>query len=206
MSVIYQVAEVFLLGAIGGAVPGPVLTAALTEVVSGGFAKSVKVIFRALCSELSIVAIFVTFVSLLAISQSLIQIISLSGAMYLIHIAKGIWKTDDIGSGKGEVFTFTRMFILTVFNGGFWIFWLTVCMPRALELKEQVVAGQYLFLLAFESGWLVVTLSIAYAFSRFRPILLRKNLVATVFKLLAAMLLFFAARSAYGALVYFINI
>ena len=45
MEILNQIAEIFVLGVIGGSVPGPVLTSAFTEILNGGFNKGMKVIF-----------------------------------------------------------------------------------------------------------------------------------------------------------------
>src|SRR3989339_541166 len=103
------------------------------------------------------------------------------------------------------VFTLAKIFMLTILNGGFWIFWLTVCVPRAFSLDELIFGGRFIFLLVFELGWLLMTAGLGYIFSRFRPILLKQNLVATVFKIFATLLVLFALRSVYDSIIFIIN-
>ena len=47
----------FLLGLIGGVIPGPVITAVFTEILQSGFLKSLRIIFIALIIETLIAVI-----------------------------------------------------------------------------------------------------------------------------------------------------
>lgn len=205
MKLLIQLIEVFLLGLIGGAVPGPMLTAVFTEVLNGGFKKSFKVIFRALSAEMLVAIIILLVVFALNIPQLYFYIISLAGAIFLIWLAKNIWKINKVDGQNGEIFTFGKILILTVLSGAFWIFWLTVCVPKAFELKDQIYAGQYIFLLTFELGWLTMTTLLAFVFSRFRPILLKKNLVSAVFKVFALLLVFFSLKSIFESVMFLLK-
>lgn len=205
MNVLSQIMEVFVLGAIGGAVPGPVLTAVFTEIVNSGLTKSFKVIIRALAAEIIVASSILLIVFSMNIPQLYFYAISLAGALFLIYLAYNVWKIDKVGGEKGEIFSFYKMFLLTVLNGAFWVFWLTVCVPRAFALREQIVGGQFIFLIAFELGWLFMTSLLAFIFSKFRPLLFRKNLVSFVFKFFALVLVFFALKSVYESMVYFLK-
>lgn len=205
MEIFYRIAEAFVLGVIGGSVPGPVLTAVFTEVINGGFMQGLKVIFRALTAELILVSFILLVVLSINIPQAYFYIISLAGAVFLIYLASNIWKIEKLGGEGGKIFNFSRMFVLTLFNGAFWIFWLTVCAPMAFAIKEQILGGQFIFLITFELGWLVMTAFLAFIFSKFRPFLFRKNLVSFVFKIFALILLFFAGRSVYESAAYFLK-
>lgn len=203
MDLIRQVFEIFILGVIGASVPGPILTAVFTEVVSGGFAKSIKTIFRALVSEIMVAGLVLLIVFSINIPESYFYMVSLLGAAFLIYLASCIWKIDKISGDNGEIFGFRKIFLLTILNGAFWIFWLTVCVPRAFALEGQISGGRFTFLLFFESGWLIMTSFLAFAFSKFRPFFFRKNLVSSIFKFFALILIFFAIKSIYQSLIYF---
>jgi len=201
MSTLNLFLEIFLLGLVAGAIPGPVLTAVFTEVLRSGYVKSLRVVFKALGAEISTASLVLIVVFNLNIPPFYFYILSIAGAVYLIWLGYKIWKITEVGSGQGEVFSFTKMLLLTVLNGGFWIFWLTICVPRAFLLQESISGGKYLFLLFFELGWIISTASSAFIFSRFRPWLLKKNLVSGVFKTFAILLVFFALKSAVQAVM-----
>ena len=194
------------MGIIGGAVPGPIITSVFTEVLNTGFLKSLKIISRAVFAEsLVALAILVVFYSL-NLSQLYFHIISLGGVLVLIWLAWQVWRIDQFKNETGEIFSLPKIFLLTILNGGFWLFWITISVPRALELGQNIKGGQYLFLLIFELGWILTTVLLAFIFSRFRPILQKKNLVSVAFKIFSALLILFAIRSLVGSIKFLLNI
>lgn len=203
MSIISQIIEILLLGVIGGSVPGPILTAVFAEVLNGGFKRSFIVMFKALIAE-TLVAGFVLLVFFSwDIPTEYFYVMSFGGAIVLFWIAKQVWGIKKVASDNTEVFSFAKLLLLTVLNGAFWIFWITICVPRAFELRQSVVGGHVLFLLFFEIGWLISVIALAYVFSKFRPLLLKKNLISTVFKIFALLLVFFGLKSIWGSITYF---
>jgi len=190
MGILFQV---LFLGLLGGANPGPILASAFTEAFRKGFARSLRVIFMALIAE-SIVAFLILFVLFsFNIPEILFYLVSFVGAGILIWIAVQIWKIQGINDEE-EIFTFEKIFFLTLFNGPFWIFWITICVPQAFFLKEKISGGQFIFLILFELGWLIATLFLTFLFSRFRKILARKNLTPIIFKFFSILLLLFASK------------
>lgn len=202
MSATSQIIEIFLLGLIGGSVPGPMLTAVFTEVLNAGFKKSIKVVLRAFLAETVVGALILLIIYSLHIPELYFQIISLGGSIYLMYLATKIWKINKVDGENKEFFTFGKIFILTLLNGGFWIFWLTICVPRAFTLSESIHGGLVIFMIAMELGWFIMTSLLGFIFSRFRPLLLKKNLVSVVFKFFALILVFFALKSIVGSLVF----
>jgi len=202
MEILFQLLSIFLLGLIGGANPGPILTASFTEALRKGFAKSLPVVFMAMIAE-SIIAIFIlTLFFSINIPESFFYAISFIGAGVLVWLASQIWKIKKLG-GEGEVFSFKKIFLLTIFNGPFWIFWITICIPQAFLLKEQIMGGQILFLIIFELGWFSATVFLTFLFSQFRPFLIKTNFVPIIFKVFALILLFFALKLAITSFLYF---
>jgi threonine/homoserine/homoserine lactone efflux protein len=206
MTLLPKIVEIILLGIIGGAVPGPIMTAVFTEVLNGGLKKSFWVMMKALSVE-SIVAGFILFVFFAwEVPTAYFYAISFGGAIVLFWLAKQVWGIREVVNEKKEIFSFPKIMLLTILNGGFWIFWITICVPRAFDLSQSVTGGQVLFWGLFESGWLFATAVLAYVFSKFRPLLLKKKLVSTVFKVFALLLVFFGLKSAWGSLVYFLAV
>src|SRR3989339_710667 len=175
MEITAQIIEIFLLGLIGGAVPGPMLTAVFTEVLNSGFKKSLRVVLRALFAETIVATAILLVIYSLNIPESYFYVISIVGSVYLIWLAIKVWKIDKIDGENKEVFIFSKIFLLTLLNGGFWIFWITVCVPRAFVLQEQILGGVIIFL------------------------------VATVFKIFALLLVFFAVKAVVQSCLFFSN-
>ncbi|NTW30065.1 MAG: LysE family transporter [Candidatus Moranbacteria bacterium] len=197
--------EIFLLGLVGGAVPGPMMTSVFAEVLGRGFVRSLRVVFHALVAE-SLVALFVLLAfSWLSVPESVFHLVSLVGAVVLLWLAWQVWHISAVPEEGGEVFPFRKIMLLTVLNGGFWIFWITIAVPRAFSLDVMLPAGHFLFLLVFELGWLAAMVGLAFVFSRFRDLLHRKGLVSLTYKLLAILLTLFALRSAMSGLGYFLG-
>ena len=205
MTTLNTLIEIFLLGVVGGAVPGPIMTSVFAETLRSRFSKSLSVVFRALAAE-SIVALFVLLsFSFLDLPEYAFQVISLSGALVLVWLALQVWKISMVERESKEIFTFAKIFVLTILNGGFWIFWITVAVPRAFALDASVPFGKFLFLLVFELGWLAAMLSFGFIFSRFRELLRKKNLVSATYKFLAILLALFALKSVIGSMRYLLG-
>jgi len=193
MGILAQIISILILGLIAGASPGPILTSAFTEAFGKGFIKSLRVIFYAIAAE-TIVALFILIIIFsVNIPEAFFYTISFVGAVVLIWIASQVWRIKQISDNE-EIFSFKKIFVLTIFNGPFWIFWITICVPQAFLLKERIPGGQFLFLVLFEFGWLAATLSMTFLFSRFREVLLRRNLTPFVFKFFATLLFLFAVK------------
>jgi len=192
MELLMQIFSVLLLGIIGGSVPGPIMVAAFTESIRKGFFKSLLVILRAFIAE-SIVAIFIlTLFFSFNIPQSVFYAISFAGAIMLLYLALQVWKIKKIGEGEGEIFSFWKIIILTILNGSFYIFWITICVPQAFLLKEKLPHGHIIFLLLFELGWIIATVSWVFIFSRFRSFLTKGKVVPIIFKIFSLILVYFA--------------
>jgi threonine/homoserine/homoserine lactone efflux protein len=132
--------EAFLLGLVGGAVPGPILTGAFTEALNTNFFRSTRIIFYALIAE-TVGALFAIYVIYkIGLSKTAINIISIGGAIVLFWLAYKIWKIDKINTEAKKILTFYEIVILTALNSGYWIFWIAVGVPKALTL-DVVILG-----------------------------------------------------------------
>lgn len=194
-----------VLGLIGGAIPGPIITAVFTEIIQTGFARSFRIIFLALFAE-TIVALFcLVSVASLHLSEGIFRLISLVGAGILIWLATLIWKITKIDTKQRIHFSTAKIFVLTVSNGALWIFWITISVPRAILLSYQIKFGDYLFLMIFELGWLIATVGIAFIFSRFRTWLSQPHIVPLIFKICALAFVYFALDAIYQTTRFFLK-
>jgi len=190
--------EAFLLGLVGGAVPGPILTGTFTEILNIGFIKGIRVIFYALLAE-TIGALLVFFIFYtIGLNHLTIQIISVCGAIVLFWLASQVWKIKEINTEAKKVLTLSKILLLTAFNSGYWVFWITVGVPKALALNTFVYGGKFIFLAVFELAWLIMTFVLAFIFYQFRPLLQRKNLIGTTFKVLAVILILLGVKTLFG--------
>ncbi|MFA5386296.1 MAG: LysE family transporter [Candidatus Paceibacterota bacterium] len=196
---ITSLVEAFLLGLVGGAVPGPILTGTFTEILNLGFLKGIRVIFYALIAEtIGALLVFLIFYAI-GLNQLAIQIISVCGALVLFWLGSQVWKIKEINTEAKKILTFPKIILLTAFNSGYWIFWITIGVPKALALNNSIPGGKFIFLAVFELAWLIMTFALAFIFYQFRPLLQRKNLIETTFKVLATILVLLGIKTLFSA-------
>lgn len=195
----------FMLGLIGGVIPGPVLTATFTEILQSGFLKSFRIILWAMLTEAVVALISLLALSSMNFSESFFQGLSLVGAVILIWISTSIWKVHKIDTEEKVHFSLGKISTMIMANGVLWTFWITVCVPKAILLSEKVAFGSYLFLLLVEIGWLISTVMVAYIFSRFRKILSNPRIVPIMFKIFALTFVYFAVDMVYGSIKFFLT-
>lgn len=196
--IVSSLIEAFLLGLVGGAVPGPILTGTFTEILNLGFLKGTRVILYALIAE-TIGALLVFFIfNAVGLNQLAIQIISVGGALVLFWLGYRVWQIKEINTEARQLITFPKVFLLTALNSGYWIFWITVGVPKAISLDAYVLGGKFIFLTVFEIAWLVITFFLAFIFYQFRPLLQRKNLIGKTFKILGAILILLGIKTIFS--------
>jgi threonine/homoserine/homoserine lactone efflux protein len=88
-------------------------------------------------------------------------------------------------------------------NGVLWTYWITICMPKAIILNDQMRLGAYAFMGLVQLGWLISTLVLAFLFSRFRNMLSRPRVIPVMFKLFSAAFAYFALDMIYKSILFF---
>lgn len=198
-----QIITAFILGLVGGIVPGPVLAATFTEILQSGFYKSLRIVFLAMFTETMVALVSLIALSSLGLPQSFFYGLSFVGAGILVWIATQLWKIKSLDSGEKVHFSFGKIAAMIIANGVLWTFWITVCVPKAIVLGEQIQYGQYIFLLLIEVGWLVSTVGTAVVFSMFRKILSNPQAIPIMFKGFALVFVYFALTMVYSSGVFF---
>jgi len=193
----------FILGLIGGVIPGPVLAATFTEILQSGFLKSLRIIIWAFLVETTVALISMLLLSSFNLHENIFRIISVAGAVILVWISISIWKIKKIDSENKVSFSFWKISLMILSNGMLWIYWITVCIPRAMILNEKIFMGNLLFLVLVELGWLISTIFIAIIFSQFRNLLSNPKVISVIFKFFALVFLYFALDSVISTICYF---
>jgi len=193
----------FILGLIGGVIPGPVLAATFTEILQSGFLKSLRIILWAFLVETTVALIIMLLLSSFNLHENIFRIISVAGAVILVWISISIWKIKKIDSENKVSFSFWKISLMILSNGMLWIYWITVCIPRAMILNEKIFMGNLLFLVLVELGWLISTIFIAIIFSQFRNLLSNPKVISVIFKFFALVFLYFALDSVISTICYF---
>ncbi len=194
MNILVEIFSIFVLGLIGGANPGPLIISCCSESLRLGFKKSLKTIFWGLISETAVAIVILAAVFGINPPPQIFYFIAVFGGLFLIYLAWQVSKIKSITDEGARIFTFKKIFALTLLNGPFWLFWITICIPLAFETNKILPFGQWLFLIIFEFGWLTATVIIVFIFSRFKKILTNTRAVRTVYILMALILFYFALK------------
>ncbi len=194
-----------LLGLIGGVIPGPVLTSVFTEIIRAGFLKSIRIIFLSLAVETFVALVSLLFFSALELPESVFRMLSLGGSGVLIWIAVGLWKVRSLDTGDTVIFSTSKIITMILANGVLWSYWITICVPKALHLKEYLPGGDFIFLLLVQSGWLVSTLLVAWVFSGFREVLSKPKIIPVLFKIFSLVFVYFALDMMIRSIIFFVS-
>jgi threonine/homoserine/homoserine lactone efflux protein len=192
-----------LLGLIGGVIPGPVVTAVFTEILQAGFQKSIRIVLIALVTETLVALISLLIFTFLGLPETFFRILSLAGAVILVWISMTLWRIRSLDTDEKVRFSFWKIIIMILTNGVLWTYWITICIPKALLLNDQIKLGAYLFMGLVQFGWLVSTMLLAFTFSRFRNVLSRPRVVPVVLKVFALAFGYFALDMVYKSIVFF---
>jgi threonine/homoserine/homoserine lactone efflux protein len=202
---VHELVIALMLGLIGGLIPGPVITAVFTEILQSGYAKSLRIIGIALVTETLVAIVSLMILSSLNFNEAFFRGLSLAGAVILTWIAVSIWKVRSLDSGQKVEFGLWKIILMILSNGVLWTYWLTICIPKAILLGEQLQFGAYLFMGLVQLGWLTSTLAAAYLFSRFRRILSRPRVIPVLFKIFALAFVYFAVDMVLKSVQFFMH-
>lgn len=201
---IHELVIALMLGLIGGVIPGPVITAVFTEILQSGFLKSLRIILIALVTETVVALVSLVVLDSLGFNEAFFRGLSLAGALILTWIAFSIWKVKSLDSGGKVHFSLWKIVMMILSNGILWSYWLTICIPKAILLGEQLPPGAYIFMGLVQLGWLISTLLMAFLFSRFRRILSRPRIIPLLFKVFALAFAYFALDMIIKSIQYFV--
>ncbi len=194
-----------LLGLIGGVIPGPVITSVFTEILQSGFPRSMRIILIALISETIVAIVSLVILDSLDFNEAFFRGLSLAGAVILAWISVSLWKIRSLETGEKVHFTIWKIVIMILSNGILWTYWITICIPKAILLSNQLTMGAYVFMGLVQLGWLISTIVMAFLFSRFRTILSQPKVIPFLFKLFAGAFAYFALDMMYKSIRFFIS-
>jgi threonine/homoserine/homoserine lactone efflux protein len=200
---IHELIVAVMLGLIGGVIPGPVITAVFTEILQSGFFKSLRIILIALVTESIVAVICLLLFDSLGFNEAFFRGLSLAGAGILIWISLSLWRIKTMDTGQKVHFGFWKIIIMILSNGVLWTYWITVCIPKAILLSEQIYLGHYLFMGLVQMGWLISTLLVAFLFSKFRMIFSKPRVIPVLFKIFALAFAYFALDMVFKSIQFF---
>ncbi|MCK4751402.1 MAG: LysE family transporter [Bacteroidales bacterium] len=202
---IHELVIAFMLGLIGGLIPGPVVTVVFTEILQSGFSRSLRIILIALVTETVVAVISLLIMVSMDFQEGFFRGLSLAGAVILIWISISIWKIRSLDTHEKVNFSLWKIVVMILSNGVLWTYWVTICIPKAILLNDQMTLGAYAFMGLVQLGWLISTLLLAFLFSRFRKILSRPKVIPIIFKVFAGAFAYFAFDMIYKSIIFFLN-
>ncbi len=195
---ILSILEVLFLGFICGLIPGPVVTAIFAETVRSGWRAARRIVAWAALGESLMSIICVASLSLLNPQSIVFAVLSACGTLILLNLSWSLWKVQRL-DGDEPLFTNRRVFMLSILNGMAWLFWITVCVPRAMALDGVLPGGRWLFIVLFELGWIAATLFLCYLFGFFRPYFLAPGRLHLFYRAVSLLFVLFAIKLAIGS-------
>jgi threonine/homoserine/homoserine lactone efflux protein len=187
----------FLLGAVGGVIPGAVLTILLVSTLQGGLKAGFRAFFWAMLSEIIIAGGLLLLATLLPLSPIVFVWIGVVGSLILLYFSWQVFQLRSITVHKGStLFTPSKIFLLSATNAPLYIFWTTVCFPLVWQLAVSwsLSAAALSYFVIFEIGWAATTCATLLLFAYARTVLTNEGVMRWVFTLIALLLASLALR------------
>ena len=189
--------QAFILGAIGGIVPGAVLTILLVSALQGGLKAGTQAFFWAMLSEVVIAGGLLLIATKLPLQAKVFSFIGLIGSVVLLYFAWQVFQLRSIRiQDDSTLFTPLKIFLLSATNAPLYIFWITICFPLIWQLANEwtltLAASSYFIL--FEIGWSITTFIMLLLFVFSRKVLTNEHIMHKVFILVSLLLAGFGIR------------
>ncbi len=201
--------EAFLLGLVGGVVPGSILTILLVSVIQGGFKSGLRAFSWSLAAELTVVSLLLVLLIQLPVSTNFFNYLGFVGGLVLFYFGLQVFKLSKIDKPEetAEVFTWKQIYSLAATNAPLYIFWATVCAPLIWQLAEQIslYSSALYFMIAFELGWAVSTFVIMLVFVKTRSVLANPKIMKKVFVGVAIFMFLLGLRLFYSSITNLIS-
>lgn len=200
----HQLYNALLLGLISGLTPGQVITWIFANILRYGVKKSWIFIFIAFISECLLATSAYLMLNHLQISNKEVGFISIIGGFVLLYMARKMWKINYTSfTQKNTLVNYPlNIFFIVFFNGIMWLFWITVCAPKAIQLEHILNYGDIFFIATFQAGWLFACFILISIFSVFRPLLVNPNILPIIYKVFAFMFVYFALHLFISSFIY----
>jgi threonine/homoserine/homoserine lactone efflux protein len=160
------------LGLPAGAAPGPLQTYLISETLTGGWRRSLPLIFVPVISDLPIILLTTFFLGQLP--DIAIQAISVIGGLFVFYLAWGLWKNwrsnhqDALKTTGTSSRSFGKAVVMNLLNPNPYIFWTFVSGPILLEAFEKTWAHAITFLLGFYGTFLATMVFLIILFHQTR--------------------------------------
>ena len=199
-----------ILGFIGGITPGPIILLAFSEVLKDskkGLINGGMYLVFAGITEFFIGLFLITASRSFNLPPIVFHILSIIGIILLSYIAIRIFGIQSINTEK-QTKHVTKYHIigLMLVNGPLWMFWLSVCIPAAFRLGQQINFGEYLFLFIFELSMMTGLAIMLFGFNSFKKYLTNEKIVKSIFRVITVLLVLLILKMIYSEIIFFSNL
>ncbi|WP_406661701.1 LysE family transporter [Methanolobus sp. ZRKC3] len=180
------------LGFVAGISPGPLLAMTISETLQHGSKAGFKVAISPLITDILIIASIVFILLRFESQNSVIAFISLSGAVYLIHLGISSFKTKnidvDISNEKKD--SLKKGILANLLSPHPYLFWIAIGAPILFKTLAIDILATILFVVGFYTLLVGSKIAIAFIVGRYRSFLKNNYYLYTIRSLGVVYLIF----------------
>ncbi len=182
-----------IFGLSGGFTPGPLMTLVISETLKHGTREGLKIAMVPLISDFPIVAGSLLVISRFAKAETILGLLALAGAAYLVYLGLEsiLFRGRTPGSAEVKPHSFRKGIITNFLNPNPYMFWITVGAPTVLRAYEVNVTSSILFIASMYICLVGSKILTAVITGKSRDFLQSRGYVFTI-RVLGAVLLLFA--------------
>lgn len=192
----YEIIEYLLmgifLGFVAGISPGPLLAMVISETLQHGSMEGVKVAISPLVTDILVISSIVFILLRIESQDSVIALISLSGAVYLLHLGISSFKVKnldmDVCNEKKE--SLRKGIIANFLSPHPYLFWITIGGPILFKALAIDIIAPVLFVAGFYILLVGSKIMIAFFIGRYRSFFRNKYYLYTIRSLGVVYLIF----------------
>lgn len=187
----------FVLGLVGGIVPGAVLSILFVSAMQGGLRAGLYAFWWAMFAEVVIAGGLLLVFAQFSLPPAIFNVIGLCGGVALLYFGRQVYQLREVAVEVSRpMFTGTKIFFLSATNAPLYIFWTTVCFPLIWQLAVSwgLMSAAVSYFVLFEIGWGISTFAMLLLFLFSRSTLTDQRIMHRVFIVVALILGFFGVR------------
>ncbi len=140
-----------ILGLSAGFAPGPLLALVISETMEHGVRGGIKVALAPILTDLPIIIVTVFVLAKLSDFQSVLGIISIIGALFILYLGINNLRTKgiELDLDKSSPKSFQKGIIVNALSPYPYLFWLSVGAPITVKAMDQSLLAPVSFILSF---------------------------------------------------------
>ncbi|MBP72784.1 MAG: hypothetical protein CMA70_04290 [Euryarchaeota archaeon] len=189
------------LGVVEGVKPGPLLTMVIRETLSGGLRAGMWTAAAPIFTDGPLVIVSLLAASWIATRPSVLIVISVLGAAYLLKMGIECFSIEPPSSDLADIDvskSFKRGVLTNLLNPNVYVFWFLIGGPLMASVADEEPLAPIAYALTFLISIIIVKTLIAFVFDRTRGNISRST-YRSILSLCGIAMIFFAAGFSYQA-------